>query len=92
MQSTTCLHAPHASYCTAISCVPLSLQHMLTPLCQAREWRQAMLCAYQTGQSQLVDSAIQPAAEDAASSAQAEAEADIGRIHKYLARLKEVLL
>ena len=49
-----------------------------------------MLCAHQTGQAQLVDSVIQPAAEDAASSAAAEAEADVGRIRKYLARLEEV--
>ena len=49
-----------------------------------------MLCAYQTGQAQLVESLIQPAADEVSSSAQVEAEADVGRIHKYLSRLKEV--
>ena len=49
-----------------------------------------MLCAYQTGQARLVESVIQPAADEASTSSQAEAEADVGRIHKYLSRLKEV--
>ena len=80
----------HQTWLLSVAMRTPSCAHITSVRWQARQWREALLCAQQTAQGELVTSAVQPAAEEAAAALTAEAATDAERIRKYQARLDEV--